>query len=132
MTMSTKIMPDLRYAKSDEWVRVEGDEAVIGISDYAQDALSDIVFVELPSVGDTVKAGNPFGVVESVKAASDVLIPIDGEVVAVNDAAVDSPESLNGDPYGTWLVRLRMTNPSQVDALMDAAAYEAYNATREH
>ena len=130
--MSTKIMPDLRYARSDEWVRVEGDEAVIGISDYAQDALSDIVFVELPSVGDTVKAGNPFGVVESVKAASDVLIPIDGEVIAVNDAAVDSPESLNDDPYGTWLVRLRMTNASQVDTLMDAAAYEAYNATREH
>ena len=130
--MSTKIMPDLRYAKSDEWVRVEGDEAVIGISDYAQDALSDIVFVELPSVGDTVEAGNPFGVVESVKAASDVLIPIDGEVIAVNDAAVDSPESLNDDPYGTWLVRLRMTNASQVDTLMDAAAYEAYNATREH
>ncbi len=130
--MSTKIMPDLRYARSDEWVRVEGDEAVIGISDYAQDALSDIVFVELPSVGDTVEAGNPFGVVESVKAASDVLIPIDGEVIAVNDAAVDSPESLNDDPYGTWLVRLRMTNASQVDTLMDAAAYEAYNATREH
>ena len=130
--MSTKIMPDLRYARSDEWVRVEGDEAVIGISDYAQDALSDIVFVELPSVGDTVEAGNPFGVVESVKAASDVLIPIDGEVVAVNDAAVDSPKSLNDDPYGTWLVRLRMTNASQVDTLMDAAAYEAYNATREH
>ena len=130
--MSTKIMPDLRYARSDEWVRVEGDEAVIGISDYAQDALSDIVYVELPSVGDTVEAGNPFGVVESVKAASDVLIPIDGEVIAVNDAAVDSPESLNDDPYGTWLVRLRMTNASQVDTLMDAAAYEAYNATREH
>ncbi len=130
--MSTKIMPDLRYARSDEWVRVEGDEAVIGISDYAQDALSDIVFVELPSVGDTVEAGNPFGVVESVKAASDVLIPIDGEVIAVNDAAVDSPESLSDDPYGTWLVRLRMTNASQVDTLMDAAAYEAYNATREH
>ena len=130
--MSTKIMPDLRYARSDEWVRVEGDEAVIGISDYAQDALSDIVFVELPSVGDTVEAGNPFGVVESVKAASDVLIPIDGEVIAVNDAAVDSLESLNDDPYGTWLVRLRMTNASQVDTLMDAAAYEAYNATREH
>ncbi len=130
--MSTKTMPDLRYARSDEWVRVEGDEAVIGISDYAQDALSDIVYVELPSVGDMLEAGNPFGVVESVKAASDVLIPVDGEVIAVNDAAVDSPESLNSDPYGTWLVRLRMTNPSQVNALMDAAAYEAYNATREH
>ncbi|HRO22953.1 MAG TPA: glycine cleavage system protein H, partial [Promineifilum sp.] len=89
--MSTKIMPDLRYAKSDEWIRVEGDEAVVGISDYAQDALSDIVYVELPSVGDTINAGNPFGVVESVKAASDVLLPVDGEIIAVNDAAVDSP-----------------------------------------
>lgn len=130
--MSIKIMPDLRYAKTDEWVRVEGDEAVIGISDYAQDALSDIVYVELPGVGDTIEAGQPFGVVESVKAASDVLIPIGGEVVAVNDAAVDAPESLNGDPYGTWLVRVRISDASQIDKLMDAAAYEAYCANREH
>ena len=130
--MSIKIMPDLRYAKTDEWVRVEGEEAVIGISDYAQDALSDIVYVELPSAGETFEAGKPFGVVESVKAASDVLMPIDGEVVAVNDAAVDSPESLNGEPYTTWLVRIAMSNPSQVDKLMDATAYEAYCATREH
>ena len=130
--MSIKIMPDLRYAKTDEWVRVEGEEAVIGISDYAQDALSDIVYVELPSAGETFEAGKPFGVVESVKAASDVLMPVDGEVVAVNDAAVDAPESLNGEPYTTWLVRVAMRNPSQVDKLMDAAAYEAYCATREH
>ena len=130
--MSLKIQPDLSYAKTDEWVRVEGDEAVIGISDYAQDALSDIVYVELPSAGDTFEAGKPFGVVESVKAASDMLMPVDGEVVAVNDSAVDSPESLNNDPFGTWLVRVRMSEPSQVDGLMDAAAYEAYCATREH
>ena len=130
--MSHKILPDLHYAKTDEWIRVEGNEAFIGISDYAQDSLSDIVYVELPSVGDSFDQGQAFGVVESVKAASYVLGPIDGEVIAVNDAAVDAPESLNGDPYGTWLVRLRMTNPSQVDALMDAAAYETYNATREH
>ena len=130
--MSLKIQPDFRYAKTDEWVRVEGDEAVIGISDYAQDALSDIVYVELPSAGDTFESGKPFGVVESVKAASDVLLPVDGEVVAVNDSAVDSPESLNSDPFGTWLVRVRMSDPSQVDALMDAAAYEGYCATREH
>lgn len=130
--MTIKIMPDLRYAKTDEWVRVEGDEAVIGISDYAQDALSDIVYVELPSAGDTFVAGDTFGVVESVKAASDVLMPIDGEVVAANDAAVDAPESLNTDPFGTWLVRVRMSDPSQVDAMMDATAYEAYCATREH
>ncbi len=130
--MSIRIMPDLRYTKTDEWVRVEGEEAVIGISDYAQDALSDIVYVELPGAGETFEAGKPFGVVESVKAASDVLMPIDGEVVATNDAAVDSPESLNGEPYTTWLVRVAMRNPSQVDKLMDAAAYEAYCATREH
>ncbi len=130
--MSHKVIPDLRYAKTDEWVRVEGDEAVIGISDYAQDALSDIVYVELPSVGDTFEAGKAFGVVESVKAASDILMPVDGEVVATNDATVDSPESLNSDPFGNWLVRVRMSNPSQVGALMDAAAYEAYCATREH
>jgi glycine cleavage system H protein len=130
--MTIKILPDLRYTKTDEWVRVEGEEAVIGISDYAQDALSDIVYVELPSAGETFEAGKPFGVVESVKAASDVLMPIDGEVVAVNDAAVDSPESLNSEPYTSWLVRIAMRNPSQVDKLMDGAAYEAYCATREH
>ena len=130
--MSLKVESGLRYAKTDEWVRVEGDEAVIGISDYAQDALSDIVYVELPGVGDTIKAGSPFGVIESVKAASDVLIPGSGEVVAANDAVVDSPESINGDPFGAWLIRVRMSDPSQVDALMDAAAYEAYCATREH
>lgn len=130
--MSVKIQPDLRYAKTDEWVRVEDDEAVIGISDYAQDALSDIVYVELPSVGDSLEQGSPFGVVESVKAASDVLMPVGGEVLAVNDAAVDSPESVNTDPFGTWLVRVRMSNPSDVDGLMDAAAYEAYCENREH
>lgn len=130
--MTVKIMPDLKYAKTDEWVRVEGDEAVIGISDYAQDALSDIVYVELPSAGDTFNAGDTFGVVESVKAASDVLMPVSGEVLAVNDAAVDAPESLNSDPFGTWLVRVRMSEPSQVDVMMDAAAYETYCSTREH
>jgi glycine cleavage system H protein len=130
--MTIKIQPELRYTKTDEWVRVEGDEAVIGISDYAQDALSDIVYVEVPSAGDTFSAGDVFGVVESVKAASDVLMPVDGEVIAANDAAVDSPESLNSDPYGAWLVRIRLSDPSQLDELMDAQAYEAYCANREH
>ncbi len=130
--MSLKILPELRYAKTDEWVRIEGDEAVIGISDYAQDALSDIVYLELPSVGDTIEAGDTFGVVESVKAASDIAMPVSGEVIAANDAAVDAPESINTDPFGVWLVRVRMSDPSQVEALMDAAAYEAYLATREH
>lgn len=130
--MSLKFLPDLRYAKTDEWVRIEGDEAVIGISDYAQDALSDIVYVELPGVGDTFTAGDTFGVVESVKAASDVTMPVSGEVIATNDAAADAPESINSDPFGIWLVRVRLSDPSQADTLMDAAAYEAFCATREH
>ncbi|WP_374688324.1 glycine cleavage system protein GcvH [Promineifilum sp.] len=130
--MAHKILPDLRYAKTDEWIRVEGDEGVVGISDYAQDSLSDIVYVELPGVGDSFNASQPFGVVESVKAASDLLLPVAGEVVATNDAAVDAPESLNSDPFGSWLVRIRISDPSQLDGLMDAAAYEAYCATREH
>jgi len=130
--MTHKIMPDLRYAKTDEWLRVEGDEAVVGISDYAQDSLSDIVYVELPGVGETFEQGQTFGVVESVKAASDVLMPVSGEVVAANDSVVEAPESLNGDPFGNWLVRIRISDPSQIDELMDAAAYEAYCATREH
>ena len=130
--MAHKVMSDLHYAKTDEWVRLEGDEAVVGISDYAQDTLSDIVYVELPSVGDTFDAGQPFGVVESVKAASDLLLPVAGEVTAVNDAVVDAPESLNSDPFGNWLVRVRLSDPSQLTALMDATAYEAYLSTREH
>ena len=130
--MSLKIQPDLRYAKTDEWVRVEGDEAVIGISAYAQDALSDIVYVELPSAGDTFESGKPFGVVESVKAASDVLLPVDGEVVAVNDSAVDSPESLNSDPFGNWLVKILISDVGQLQNLMDADAYTQYLSTREH
>ncbi len=130
--MAHKVMSDLHYAKTDEWVRLEGDEAVVGISDYAQDTLSDIVYVELPSVGDTFDAGQPFGVVESVKAASDLLLPVAGEVTAVNDAVVDAPESLNSDPFGNWLVRVRLSDPSQLTALMDATTYEAYLSTREH
>jgi glycine cleavage system H protein len=130
--MAHKVLSDLHYAKTDEWVRLEGDEAVVGISDYAQDTLSDIVYVELPSVGDTFDAGQPFGVVESVKAASDLLLPVAGEVTAVNDAVVDAPESLNSDPFGNWLVRVRLSDPSQLTALMDATAYEAYLSTREH
>lgn len=130
--MTAKIMPDLRYAKTDEWVRVEDDEAVIGISDYAQDSLSDIVYVELPNTGEAFDAGTPFGVVESVKAASDLLLPVAGEVTEVNDAAVDKPESLNGDPYGTWLVKILISDVGQLQDLMDADAYTQYLDTREH
>jgi glycine cleavage system H protein len=128
-----KILPGLLYAKTDEWIRIEGDEGVIGISDYAQDALSDIVYVELPGVGDTLHAGTAFGVVESVKAASDLMLPVSGEIVATNDAVVDSPETLNSDPFGEgWLVRIRLSDPSQLGALMDAETYTTYLEGREH
>lgn len=127
-----KINPNLRYDQEHEWVRVEGGEAVIGISDYAQDQLSDVVYVELPEVGDTFERGDVFAVVESVKAASDIYMPVDGEVLAVNAKLEDSPELVNQDPYGeAWLVRISLDDPSQVDELMDGKAYEAYLETLE-
>lgn len=123
--MST-VASGLLYSKEDEWLSVEGDEAIIGITDYAQDSLSDIVYLELPAVGDTFEAGDVFGVVESVKAAADLFTPVTGEVVAVNAELVESPEQLNATPYDAWLVRIKMSLPAQVDDLMDAAAYAAY------
>lgn len=128
--MSIEIKSGLKYTNDDEWVQIEGDEALVGITDYAQDALSDIVFLELPAVGDSFDAGTDFGVVESVKAASDLLMPVDGEVIAVNEALLDTPEELNTNPYGSWLIRIKMSDPSQLDNLMDAAAYETYCAER--
>ncbi|NJL95877.1 MAG: glycine cleavage system protein GcvH [Anaerolineae bacterium] len=122
---------DLKYTRSDEWVRVEGDSATVGISDYAQDALNDIVYIELPSVGDTVKAGQRFGLVESVKAASDLNSPVSGEVTAVNDKLDGEPELVNSDPYGAgWLIKVKLSSPNLAAEMMDAAAYEAYNASR--
>ena len=118
--------PDnLRYAKTHEWVRIEGDEVTVGISDYAQHALGDVVFAELPDVGRTLSMGEPFGVVESVKAASDVYAPVSGEVTAINDALLDAPETLNTDPYGAgWMLKLRASNLEGDQAqLLDAAAY---------
>lgn len=121
------IPADLKYARSDEWIRVEGAEAVIGISDYAQDQLSDIVFVELPKVGAKLEAGKSFGTVESVKAASDLNMPVGGEVIAINNLLEDAPEKVNAEPYGgAWLIRIKPTNPGELDALMDAAAYTKY------
>jgi glycine cleavage system H protein len=125
-------MHDRRYARTDEWLHIDGSYALIGISDHAQDSLSDIVYVELPSVGDKFDQGQAFGVVESVKAASDLLMPVAGEVTEVNDAAVDKPESLNGDPYGTWLVKILISDVGQLQDLMDADAYTQYLDTREH
>ena len=108
--MAHNVMNDRRYARTDEWLQIDGSYALVGISDHAQDSLSDIVYVELPGVGDKFDAGQAFGVVESVKAASDLLMPVAGEVTEVNDAAVDKPESLNGDPYGTWLVKILISD----------------------
>jgi glycine cleavage system H protein len=117
---------DLRYTSEHEWIRVEGDEATVGITQYAADQLGDIVFVELPAVGRAVAQHASFGVVESVKAVSDLFAPVAGEVTAVNGALAGQPELLNGDPYGEgWIVRLRLADPGQVDTLLDAPAYDA-------
>jgi glycine cleavage system H protein len=122
---------DLKYAKSDEWFRVEGDVVTIGISDYAQDQLSDIVYVEFPDVGKTLAAGDSFGVVESVKAASDVYTAIGGEVIEVNSQLEKEPEAVNSDPFGKgWFIKLRAKDLSALDGLMNAAAYTEYCNSR--
>jgi glycine cleavage system H protein len=120
---------DLRYSEEHEWVRVDGDTATIGITAYAQDSLGDIVFVELPSVGRTLATGEGFGVVESVKAVSDVYTPVPGEIVEVNSALETAPEQVNNAPYeGGWMIRLRVSDKSAIDKLMDAEAYTAFTA----
>lgn len=120
---------DLKYSKEHEWVLVDGDLVTIGITDFAQDQLGDIVFVELPSVGDKVSRDDAFGVVESVKAVNDVYAPVSGTVVEINDDLPDSPEMLNEDCYGDgWMVKLRLSDPSELESLMDAAAYEKHTA----
>jgi glycine cleavage system H protein len=121
-----KFPAELRYSDHDEWVRVEGDEIVTGITDYAQDQLSDIVYVELPEVGDQFEKGEPYGVVESVKAASDVYMPASGDIVAVNSELEDTPEIVNEDPYGRgWFVRIKPIDPADLDELMDSETYRA-------
>ncbi|MBE9506682.1 MAG: glycine cleavage system protein GcvH [Chloroflexi bacterium] len=127
-----KLDPKARYAKTHEWVRQDGDEMVCGISDYAQESLSDIVYVELPEVGDVFGKEDAFGVVESVKAASDVYMPMGGEITAVNEALEDTPELVNQDPYGAaWLIRFAPSDPAEFDGLLDASAYEALVAEEE-
>ena len=121
------INPDLKYSKSHEWVRMDGDVAVIGISDFAQDALGDLVFVNLPQVGDEVTAGEAFGDVESVKAVSDLMSPVTGAVAEINEELLDAPENLNNDPFGAWIIKVE--NVTGTEELMDAAAYEAFCAT---
>jgi len=115
----------LQYSKEHEWVKVEGDEAVIGITDHAQDQLGDIVYIELPAVGQSVEQFKTFGVVESVKAASDLYAPVSGEVIAINEALSKSPEKINEEPYGAgWMIRVRLKDPNELNNLLDAAAYE--------
>lgn len=127
-----KTDPNARYTKTHEWVRVEGDEAVVGLSDHAQNQLSDLVYVELPAVGKTFKQGQSFGVVESVKAASDVYMPMDGVITAVNEALPDDPGQINKDAFAAWLVKFKPSNSAQFEALMDVAAYEAFVAAEAH
>lgn len=116
---------DLKYTKSHEWVKLEADgTATVGITDHAQEALGDIVFLELPEAGRQLNAGQECAVVESVKAASDIYAPIAGEVVARNDAAIDAPESVNQDAYAAWLFKIKPANPGDLGSLLDAAAYE--------
>ena len=117
---------DLKYTKDHEWVRVEGDEATIGITAYAADQLGDIVFVELPDAGRTIEQFATFGVVESVKAVSDLFAPVSGEVIAANADLAARPELVNGEPYGAgWMIRVRVSDPAQLDDLLDAEAYDA-------
>jgi glycine cleavage system H protein len=120
-----KIPEALRYRETHEWVRVEGDEAVVGITDYAQEELGDVVYVELPEVGREVAAGEAVAVIESVKTASDIYAPVSGTVVATNEDLAEHPEKVNEDPYGAgWIFRLKLKDPAEVEALLDAAAYE--------
>jgi glycine cleavage system H protein len=116
---------DLRYTRDHEWVRVDGDEATVGITQYAADQLGDIVFVELPDTGREVEEAKPFGVVESVKAVSDLFAPLTGTVTSANDALAANPELVNSDPYGDgWMVKLRVSDASEMDDLLDGPAYD--------
>ncbi|TYO96352.1 glycine cleavage system H protein [Geothermobacter ehrlichii] len=117
---------ELKYTEEHEWVLVEDDIVTVGITDFAQDALGDVVFVELPEVGAQVDAGKPFGVVESVKAVSDIYAPVSGEVVEVNEELPDTPELVNTSPYEDgWMIKIRLSDPSELDNLLEADAYEA-------
>ena len=117
---------DLRYTKDHEWVRVDGDEATVGITEYAAGQLGDIVFVELPDAGRKLDQHATFGVEESVKAVSDLFAPVSGEVLATNDALTGAPELVNGEPYGDgWMIRIRLADPAETDGLLDASAYDA-------
>ncbi len=125
------IAEGLKYSKDHEWIRVEGDTADVGITDYAQHNLGDIVYVELPGVGTTLSAGDVLGAVDSVKSASDIYTPVSGEVLKVNESLSDAPEQVNTDAYASWIAELKLTDLSELDGLMDAAAYKEYCASEE-
>ncbi len=118
-----KIKENIRYAESHEWVSLDGEIATVGITDYAQHALGDIVYVDMPEVGDEVSAGEEFGAVESVKAASDLYSPVSGEVVEINEALEDEPGLINQDAFENWIMKVKVSDPSEVEALLDAEAY---------
>ena len=120
-----KTVEGLYYSESHEWVKVEGNIAVIGITDFAQHAMGDLSYVDMPEVDDELEAGEEFGAVESVKAASDLFCPVTGKVVEINEALEDAPELLNEDAFANWIIKVEMSDPSELDALMDAASYAA-------
>lgn len=124
---------ELKYSKDHDWAKAEGSIVTLGISDHAQESLGDVVFVELPGVGDTVTAGESYGTVESVKAVSDIIAAVSGKVVEVNEAVVDTPDTLNRDPYGEgWLIKVETSDLSSLDEMMSAGQYEAFLAEEEH
>ena len=123
--MST-VKEGYKYAETHEWVKVEGDIALIGISDYAQHELGDVVYVDFPEEGDEITKGEEFGAVESTKAASDLIAPVSGTVVAINESLDDAPELINEDPYANWMIKVQLTDASELDDLMDADAYKAF------
>ena len=121
----SKIIEGLKYSESHEWVKVEGNVAVIGVSDFAQKEMGDITYVDMPEEGDDVLAGEEFGAMESVKASSELISPVSGTVVAVNAELEDAPEKVNEDAYGSWIIKVEMSNAAELDSLLDAAAYKA-------
>lgn len=121
----SKILEGLKYSESHEWVKVEGNVAYIGVSDFAQKEMGDITYVDLPAEGDEVAAGEEFGALESVKASSELYSPVSGTVCAVNEELEDAPEKVNEDAYGSWIIKVKMSNPAELDALLDAAGYKA-------
>ena len=121
----SKILEALKYSESHEWVKVEGNIAVVGVSDFAQKEMGDITYVDMPDVDDEVTAGEEFGALESVKASSELIAPVSGTVVEVNSELEDTPEKVNEDAYDAWIIKVQMSDPAELDALMDAAAYKA-------